>query len=147
MNTFKATQKFVKITPKKVRPVVAMIKKMSPVEAVKILPFIGKGAALPLAKVIKTALANAKQKDVDGSDLVFAEIQIGEGPRLKRGIPVSRGQWHPILKRMSHITVVLAQKEKPAAKKEVAEKKEEKKPEVKEVKKTVKKTTKKEIKK
>ena len=126
-----------------------MIKKMSPVEAVKVLPFIGKGSALPLAKVIKTALANAKQKDVDGADLVFSEIQIGEGPRLKRGIPVSRGQWHPILKRMSHITVVLVQKEKPAVKKEVKEEKvaEKKVEKAKKAETVVKKTAKKEIKK
>ena len=117
----KAEQKFLLLSPKKIRPVVAMIKKMEPTEAVLRLPFVGKKAAEPLAKVIKQALANAKNKSISEENLIFKEIQIGEGPRLKRGIPVSRGRWHPILKRMSHIRVILTTKEEP--KKEIKEKK------------------------
>lgn len=102
-----ASQKFLLLSPRKIRPVVLLIKKMRPVEAVNKLPFVGKKAAEPLAKVIKQALANAKVKGLSEDDLYFKEIQIGEGPRLKRGRAVSRGQWHPIKKRMSHIRVVL----------------------------------------
>lgn len=105
--TFKATQKFLIMSPRKIRPVVALIKKMKPAEAVERLPFIQRRAAGELAKVIKAAMASAKNQGVGEADLVFKEIQIGEGPRLKRGIAVSRGQWHPIKKRMSHIRVVL----------------------------------------
>lgn len=102
-----ATQKYLLLSPRKIRPVVAVIKKMRPVEAVAKLPFVGKKAAEPLIKVIKQALANARSEGLSESDLFFKEIQVGEGPRLKRGNPVSRGQWHPIKKRMSHIRVVL----------------------------------------
>ena len=105
-----ASQKYLLLSPRKIRPVVALIKKMTPLEAVERLPFIAKKASEPLAKVIKQALANARVKGLSDSDLTFKEIHIGEGPRLKRGRPVSRGQWHPIKKRMSHIRVVLETK-------------------------------------
>ena len=102
-----ATQKFIRLSPRKVRPVVTMIKKMTPSKAVEILAFVGKRSAMPLAKVIKTAIANAAQQGIGSEDLKFKEIQIGEGPTLKRGTPVSRGRFHPIKKRMSHIRVTL----------------------------------------
>ncbi len=134
-----ATQKFIRMSPTKLRPVVAMIKGMTPARAVEVLPFIGRRAAEPLLKVIKTAIANAVQKGSGTEELRFKEIQIGEGPRLKRGNPVSRGRFHPIKKRMSHIRVALI-----SASKEVkATKKEEKQTEAVEVKKEVKKQVKK----
>jgi large subunit ribosomal protein L22 len=104
---YQSTQKFVRVSPTKIRPVVFLIKKMNPVQAVKVLPFIGKSASEPLMKVIMTALANARQVGVADTDLVFKEIQIGEGPRLKRGRAGSRGRVKPYKKRMSHIRVVL----------------------------------------
>ncbi|KKR39383.1 hypothetical protein A2210_03100 [Candidatus Woesebacteria bacterium RIFOXYA1_FULL_40_18] len=102
-----ATQKFLFGSPKKIRAVAYVAKKMKPLEAIAKLPFTGKSAALPLIKVIKTAIANAKNAGISDADLIFKEIQIGQGPSLKRGQPVSRGQWHSIKKRMSHIRVVL----------------------------------------
>jgi large subunit ribosomal protein L22 len=105
---FKATQKYLLMSPRKIRLVVAVVKKMKPAEAVEKLPFVQKRAGIELAKVIKSAIASAKNQGVSETDLVFKEIQVGEGPRLSRGIAVSRGQWHPVKKRMSHIRVVLA---------------------------------------
>lgn len=102
-----STQKFVRTSPRKLRLVADMVRDLSPVEAIEILPYVKKRAATPLLKVIKTAIANAKQKGIKEDGLVFAEIQIGDGPRLKRGRAVARGRWHPIVKRMSHIRVVL----------------------------------------
>lgn len=104
---FKSEQKHLIISPRKVRPVVDVIKKMTPTKAIESLPFIKKRGSDLLLKVIKSAIANALQKGTDINNLIFKEIQIGEGPRLKRGQPVSRGRWHPIKKRMSHIRVVL----------------------------------------
>lgn len=103
----KAEGKYLLLSPRKIRPVVDLIKAMTPVEAIERLPLVGKKAAEPLLKVIKQAVANARNKGLSETDLSFKEIQIGEGPRLKRGRPVSRGQWHPIKKRMSHIRVIL----------------------------------------
>lgn len=107
----KATQKFVKIAPQKVRVVADLIRKLTPVKALSVLPYIKKKGSPEVAKVVKTALANARQAGFSEDTLVFKELQIGESVRLKRGIPVSRGMWHPIVKRMSHIRVVLTQKE------------------------------------
>lgn len=110
--TFTATQKYLIMSPRKIRPVVAVIKKMKPADAVAKLPFVQRRAGAELAKVIKSAMASAKNQGVSETDLVFKEIQIGEGPRLKRGIAASRGRWHPLKKRMSHIRVVLATQNK-----------------------------------
>jgi len=109
---FKATQKYLLMSPRKVRLVVGVIRKMKPAEAVEKLPFVQKRAAGDLGKVIKSAIAAAKAQGISDTDLVFKEIQIGEGPRLKRGKPVSRGMWHPFKRRMSHIRVVLTTVEK-----------------------------------
>ncbi len=107
---YKSEQKHLLLSPRKIRPVVDVIKKMTPTKALEALPFVKKRASEYLYKVIKSALANATQKGADVNNLVFKEIQIGEGPRLKRGNPVSRGRWHPIKKRMSHIKVILESK-------------------------------------
>ena len=105
-----AIQKHYWMSPKKIRAVVDVIKKMTPLEAYEKLPFIGKKAGNPLSKVIGQAITNAKNKGLSDQDLIFKEIQINEGPRFKRGRPVSRGQWHPIKKRTSHIRIVLTTK-------------------------------------
>jgi large subunit ribosomal protein L22 len=104
---FKATQKYLLMSPRKIRLVVGVIKKMKPVEAVEKLPFVQKRAGAELAKVIKSAITSAKNAGVSETDLVFKEIQIGEGPRLKRGKAASRGMWHPFKRRMAHIRVIL----------------------------------------
>lgn len=92
------------------RLVVALIKKLKPAEAIEKLPFVAKKAATDLLKVIKSAVANARVQGANETDLVFKEIQIGQGPSLKRGRAASRGRWHPYKKRMSHITVILTVK-------------------------------------
>lgn len=105
---FVSTSKFLIISPRKVRPLVKQILGFTPERALAVLSVLNKSASLPLAKAIKTVLANAKtQGGVSGEKLVFKSIEVGEGPRLKRGRPVSRGRWHPYKKRMSHIRVVL----------------------------------------
>jgi large subunit ribosomal protein L22 len=104
---FKATQKYLLMSPRKVRLVVGVIKKMKPAEAVEKLPFVQKRAGIEVSKVIKSAIASAKNAGISDTDLVFKEIQVGEGPRLKRGRAASRGMWHPFKRRMSHIRVVL----------------------------------------
>lgn len=119
---FVHTQKYIRISPTKVRPVMEMIKKMSPEEAIEKLPYIVKKSAILVEKVLKTAVANAKEKGVQVQDLKIKEIQVGDGPRIKRGRPVSRGRHHPIVKRMCHIRVVLESIEKEKVKKEKVKK-------------------------
>jgi len=107
----KSVQKYIITSPKKMREVVSMIKKLSPVEAYDTLPFLSKKASVKLRKVIGSALANARQKELKEELLYFKEIQIGEGPRLKRWRAGARGMAKPYKRRMSHIRVVLGVKE------------------------------------
>lgn len=113
-----AIQKFLIMSPKKLRVVAFEVRKMKPIQSIEVLPHIGKRAAEPLLKVIKSAIANAKVKGISETDLIFKEIQINEGPRLKRGRPVSRGMFHAYKKRMSHIRVVLTTNSKESQKPE-----------------------------
>jgi len=106
-----STQKFIRLAPKKIRPVVSLVRNMKLQEVIEKLPFVNKKGADYLLKVIKSACANAKNRGISEDLLFIKEIQVSEGPRLKRGIPVSKGQWHPIIKRMSHIKVILGVKE------------------------------------
>lgn len=108
----RATQKFVRMSPRKLRLVTHLVKKMSPSRALAVLPHLGKRAADPLRKVINTAIANAKEKKINESDLVFKEIQINEGPRLKRGHAGARGIYKPYQRKISHIRIVLTTKSK-----------------------------------
>src|SRR5258708_16084 len=110
--TYISTQRFIRISPKKIRVVVAAISKMNPERAVEVLPYVGKAASEPLQKTIKSAIANARMQGAKVENLEFKEIQIGEGPRLKRGLAAPKGRYHPMLKRMSHIRVVLTTKGK-----------------------------------
>lgn len=118
----KTTQKFILMSPRKIRQVVPMVANLKPADAIETLPLVGKRAAGPLVKVIKTAVANAKQKGVNAEDLIFKEIQIGEGPRLKRWRAGARGRAKPYKRKMSHIRVVLETKagvKKPGSDKKV----------------------------
>jgi large subunit ribosomal protein L22 len=115
---FLSEQKFLLISPKKVRPVANMAKKLSPTKALESLPFVGNKAGIVLRKVVASAVANAKAKGVSEENLSFKEILINEGPRLKRGMAGAHGRWKPFKRRMAHIRVVLESKVEPAAKKE-----------------------------
>ncbi len=112
-----STQKYIRVSPRKLRLVADMTRKMTPVEALSVLPYVNKAAAIHIEKVVKSAVANAKVLGANEQDLVFKEIQISEGPRLKRGIAVSKGMWHPIVKYMSHIRVIVETKETPVVQK------------------------------
>lgn len=103
-----AIAKNVRVSPQKARLVADQIKKMTPQKAVKILDFLPQKAAPVIKKVIASAIANAKNNSgMDETLLVFKEIQIGKGLTMRRYRPISRGRAHHILRRTSHIRVVL----------------------------------------
>ena len=104
------TQKYVKTSPKKLRRVADLVRNMDVREAIEMTPFVGRRASEPIEKVLKAAVGIASARNLTGK-LIVKEIQVGEGPDLKRGRPVSRGRWHPYKRRMSHIRVVLESKE------------------------------------
>ena len=118
------TQKFVRTSPRKLREVAFLVRKMTPEEAILKLPHVRKRAANPILKALKTVVANANQKGTNLPDLVLKEIQIGEGPTYKRWRAGGRGMVKPYEKKTSHIRIVLETKKKakPAAKKTTTKK-------------------------
>lgn len=108
----RAVARYIRMSPQKVRLVVDLVRGMDVDEALDILRFTSKAAAKPVAKVIRSAAANAEENyELDLEDLYIAHIVADEGPTLKRGRFGARGRFKPILKRSSHITVVLSERE------------------------------------
>ncbi len=113
MQKVSATAKYIKISPQKMRVVADEIKKLSPEEAINVLAFVNKSASPVLVKVIKSALANAQNNSgLTKESLKFNQILISKGPMSKRFRPVSRGRAHQILKRTSHVTIILEGEQK-----------------------------------
>jgi len=107
-----AHAKFVRISPRKVKIVIDLIRGKGAEEAQAILKFTPKAAAPVVLKVLNSAIANAENNlEMNRKDLYVAEVYANPGPTLKRYIARSRGSASPILKRTSHISVVLDQKE------------------------------------
>jgi large subunit ribosomal protein L22 len=103
-----AIGKNLRVSAKKVRPVAQKFRGKKALAAFNSLRFVPKKAATPIAKVLKSAIANAEHNSrLAPEKLVIKEIQVDEGPTLKRWQPVSRGSAHPILRRTSQIKVVL----------------------------------------
>jgi len=124
-----AKSKFVRISHKKLNLVAWAIRGLSVTEAERVLTNLNKKGCRLLLNVLKQGIANAvKNFGLNKESLKIKSLEIGKGPSLKRGIAVSRGQWHPILKRTSHITLILnGEKTKAKVVKEEKETKEEKK--------------------
>lgn len=107
----KTIQKYIRMSPRKLRLVADAVRKLAPVEALQYLKFTKKAAAEPMYKAIKAALSNAKTNfGIKPEALAFAEIDVQTGFTIKRFRAVSRGQAHHIMKRTSHIRVVLKEK-------------------------------------
>ncbi len=104
----RAIAKHVRISPYKVRIVLDIIRGKSYREAVAILENTPKSASEPIRKVLMSAAANAENNlGMNKDDLFVAACFADQGPTLKRVQPVSKGRAYRILKRTSHITVVL----------------------------------------
>ena len=110
---FRAKHRYARISPRKARLVADMIRGASVNEALTRLQFTRKRACPMVKKVVESALASAKnlalerKLDVDPNLLVVAKATVNEGPTLKRWKPRARGMASPILKRTSHIEIVL----------------------------------------
>ncbi|BEU88151.1 50S ribosomal protein L22 [Selenomonas sp. TAMA-11512] len=107
----RATAKYVRIAPRKVRVVMDLIRGKNIAEAFAILKFTPKVGADAIEKVLKSAVANAENNfDMNIDNLYISSAFVDQGPTLKRIHPRSRGQAFKILKRTSHITVVVDEK-------------------------------------
>ena len=113
----KAQVRFIRVTPQKARRVVDLIRGKQASEAVAVLKFAPQTASEPILKVVQSAIANARVKAdrasvaFDEQQLFISEAFIDEGPTLKRFRPRAQGRASQILKRTSHITVVVAPRE------------------------------------
>ena len=102
-----------RISPRKVRLVADMIRGKSVEDARNILQAVVKKAGDPIGGLLDSAVANASHNHkIDKSILFVKEIRVDKGYVLKRHMPVSRGSAHPIKKRTSHVSIVLAPKAK-----------------------------------
>lgn len=105
------------MSPRKVRLVVDLIRGRDVNDAYSVLRFSKKGASTPVEKTLRSAVANAQQKAekegdfLDVDDLVVREAFVDAGSTLKRFRPRAMGRATPIMKRTSHITIVVDSKE------------------------------------
>ena len=103
-----ATVKYVLISSRKVRIVINLIRGKKVDEALAILRFTPKSASPVVEKLLNSAIANAEHNmGLSRDTLYVAEIFANQGPSLKRFMPRAKGSASPILKRTSHITVIL----------------------------------------
>ena len=112
----KAQARYVRVTPMKARRVVDLIRGKQASEALAVLQFAPQGASEPVMKVLQSAIANARfmaDRDAvafDENSLLISEAFVDEGPSMKRFRPRAQGRASKILKRTSHITVLVSQK-------------------------------------
>ena len=103
-----AKSRYLLVTPRKARLVIDMIRGRSVEQALGILEFSAKRAGRMIAKTVKSAVANAENaQSVDVDKLYIARAFVDEGPTLKRFMPRAHGRATPIMKRTSHVTIVV----------------------------------------
>lgn len=107
----KASATYVRIAPRKVQIVLDLIRGEDADKAMAILKHTPKAACEVLEKLLKSAMANAENKNMDTSKLYVAECYVNQGPTLKRIRPRAQGRAYIIRKRTSHITIVLKEAE------------------------------------
>ena len=107
-----AIAKFQRISPRKMKPVCDLVRGKDAKEALAILKFTPRKSARLLHKVLSSAVANAENNnELDVDNLYVAEVYANQGPTMKRWKAGSMGKANPIMKRTSHIGVVVAEKE------------------------------------
>ncbi len=105
--------------PRKSKEVVDLIRNKDVAQARALLEFTVKRGALPVLRLLNSAVASAVHDlHLEESNLKISQVFVDEGPKLKRSHPMSRGRAYPIMKRTSHITLILTdgKAEKPAGK-------------------------------
>ena len=102
---------FVRIAPRKVKIVLDLIRNKPCDEAMAILKYTPKAACEPLYKLLKSAMANAENKNMDVTRLYVAACSVDQGPTLKRIRPRDKGRAYRINKKTSHITLVVREAE------------------------------------
>ena len=120
-----ATLRYLRITPRKVRAVADLIRGKKVDLALRQLAYVEKRSALPLAKLLRSAVANADQAakgQLDADALFVRGLQVSQGPSLKRFMPRAMGRAFKVLKKTSHVFIVVGDEE-PSRKKKPAKRK------------------------
>lgn len=108
----KAQTSYLSISPQKLRLVIDKVRGMGVQQAVTVLQFMPQKGAEFVGKSLKSAIANAENNhDLNPDNLYVAAITAGDGPRLKRMKAGARGRYKPRVKRTSHLTIVLKERE------------------------------------
>lgn len=111
MTDIQAQVRFFPQSAQKVRAVIDTVRGKSAIEALEILKFVNKRAASPVYKLVASAVANAEENfGVSRDDLVVAKITADEAPTRKWRRFGARGRFKPILRRSSHITIILRER-------------------------------------
>jgi len=106
----KATAKTIKIAPRKVRLLAGLIRGLNVDKAGDQLRFTGKKAAMPMSKLLDSAIANAENNfELDRNNLFVKEVRVNSGVTMKRWAPKARGRATPLRKRTSHIYITLGE--------------------------------------
>ncbi len=108
---WRAVYRFARTSSRKARLVIDLIRGRRVNDAVDILRFTDKRAAALVDKALRSAMANANEQEADLRSLYVKQALVDDGPFFKRFRPKDRGRAHRILKRTSHITVVVAERE------------------------------------
>ena len=107
----RAIAKYVRMSPIKVGAVTKLIRGKGVKEAFAILQYTPRAAAVEINKVLKSAVANAENNfALDTDRLYVSDVYVGQGPTLKRFRPMDHGKAFKILKKSSHITVVVKER-------------------------------------
>ena len=108
---WQARHRYARISARKARLVADLIRGRDVQDALNILKFTPNRAAVMVSKVLTSAVANANEAEANVEGLYVDEAFVDEGPTIKRWRPKDRGRAHPIMKRTSHITVVVEEGE------------------------------------
>jgi large subunit ribosomal protein L22 len=111
MHDIQAQMRFLPLSAQKVRLVIDMVRGKNANDALELLNFLNKRAALPVRKLVASAVANAEENfGVSRDDLYVAKIVADEAPTRKWRRFGARGRFKPILRRNSHVTVILRER-------------------------------------
>lgn len=107
---WRASHRYARVSPRKARLVIDLIRGLHVNKAQDTLRFTRKRVCGSIAKVLASAIANANEQEADVRALYVAEARVDEAPFFRRWRPKDRGRAHEILKRMSHIIVVVEER-------------------------------------
>lgn len=108
----KAHYKSIRISPHKLLVIGGIVQNQDVKYALNFLKFLPKKGARVMYNLVKSAASNAENNfKIPLKNLKISRVIVNKGPVIKRGLPISRGRWHPILKRTSYVSVELAMKE------------------------------------